>query len=526
MPLLSFFTGVSNVRALSVFLKLSLLATGCAGIVAEFVLSTLATYLLGNAVFQWTIVMSLMLFAMGIGSRVSKHFRHHLLDTFIVVEFVLSVVCASSTTIAYGLAGYTTQLNLVIYATAFAVGLLIGLELPLVTRMNEAYEDLRLNISSVMERDYYGALIGGFFFAFFALPHLGLTYTPIVLGGINFLVASLLLWRFLSAVKRKRLLACAFTLSCAFLLVLTVSAKPVIRYGEQSRYRDKVIYAQQTPYQKIVMTRWKSHYWLYLNGQEQFSTYDEERYHEPLVHPALEVASDKSRVLVLGGGDGLAVRELLKHPEVRTVTLVDMDPDMTRLAVEHPVLVEINQGSMTDGRVRIVNDDAASFLKHDDALYNVILVDMPDPDTTDLMHVYSVEFYRMARDHLARGGVLATQATSPFFSNDAFLCILKTVRSAGFTVLAYHNHIPTMGEWGWVMGVRSEEMTAEALRRRVLSADFSGIETRFLNQEAMVSMVHFGKGAIDRKRLEGIQPNTETSPQLYRYYMAGNWGAY
>lgn len=518
--------GASKPIGIGFILKVALFATGCAGIVAEFVLSTLATYLVGNAVFQWTIVMSLMLFAMGVGSRVSRHFHRRLLDSFILTEFTLSVLCAISAVVAYSFAAFTDYIELVIYFQAFVIGNLIGFEIPLVTRINEAYEELRINISGVMEKDYYGALLGGLVFAFVALPYLGLTYTPILLGMVNFFVASIILWRFYSLLERKRLIVSAFGTVLTFLVVLGILAKPVILFGEQGKYRDKVIYSAQTPYQKIVMTRWKEFFWLYINGQEQFSTFDEEKYHEPLVHPAVKLSPDPSDVLILGGGDGLAAREVLKHPEVKTLRLVDLDPAMTRLAKTHPVLLSINRGSLNDERVEVVNGDASTYMDTDSRLYGVILIDLPDPDSIDLMHVYSKNFYDKLRRHLIRGGVLATQATSPYFSRKAFLCILKTMRAAGFSVLPYHNQIPTMGEWGWIIGVDRREVEEETLKSRVMEIDFSNIDTRYLNRDAVISMVHFGKGVIEKDALDEIRVNADINPVLYRYYLSGTWGVY
>jgi spermidine synthase len=507
-------------------LKASLFATGCAGIVAEFVLSTLATYLIGNAIFQWTIVMSLMLFAMGIGSRLSRYFKRHLLDVFIVVEFALSLLCAMSAEIAYGLAAHTNYTGLVIYTQAVLIGCLIGLELPLATRLNEAYEELRINISGVLEKDYYGALAGGLAFALIGLPHLGLTYTPIVLGAINFLVASVLLWRFFYLVNFKKRLAGLFGLVLMALTTLGMVAQPVVQYGEQRRYRDKVVYSQQTPFQKIVMTRWKNDYWLFINGQEQFSTYDEEKYHEPLVHPAMNLAHDHRNVLILGGGDGLALREVLKYDDVKRVTLVDIDPAMTQMAKTHAVMQSINQGSLLEPRVQVLHQDAIRFIKESHDMFGVIIVDLPDPDTVDLMHVYSASFYQLLRRHLIRGGVMVTQATSPYFSHKAFLCILKTMKHAGFSTLPYHNQIPTMGEWGWVLGMDSRDISEQHLKKRLLQIDLAEVETKFLNEDALMSMVHFGKGIIDPVLLDGIKVNTEINPVLYQYYLAGSWGFY
>ena len=507
-------------------LKIAVFATGCAGIVAEFVLSTLGTYLIGNAVFQWTMVMSLMLFAMGVGSRLSKIFQQRLLDTFILIEFGLSLLCAFSAVLAYTLAAYTDHINLLIYALAMIIGGFIGLEIPLVTRLNQSYEELSSNIASVMEKDYYGALLGGLFFAFFALPYLGLTYTPIVLGAINFLVASLLLVLFFNLIQRKKVVIAAFSVCCLLLVSLGVMARPIILYSEQRRYKDKVIYSRQTPYQKIVMTQWKKYYWLFINGQEQFSSYDEEKYHEPLVHPAMKLAADRSEVLILGGGDGLALREVWKYADVKSVTLVDLDKVMTDLAAEHPVLVDINNASMSDQRLRVANQDAGAFLKDNAGFYGVIIIDLPDPDSIDLMHLYSVGFYKSVARHLRPGGVMVTQATSPYFSRKAFWSIIRTIEEAGFRTLPYHNQIPTMGEWGWVLAVNAVKADEQMLKKRLLAEDFDGLKTRFLNTDAMISMVHFGKGVLDRDKMEKIKVNTLINPVLHSYYWAGAWSFY
>ncbi|MBF0398057.1 MAG: polyamine aminopropyltransferase, partial [Desulfobacterales bacterium] len=465
---------MANVSAI---LKISIFATGCAGIVAEFVLSTLATYIVGNAVFQWTIVMSLMLFSMGIGSRISKTFQNHLLDTFILIEFALSIFCALSAITAYGLSAYTQSINLIIYLLSMIIGAMIGLEIPLVTRMNQAYEELCVNISSVMEKDYYGALFGGIFFAFFALPYFGFTYTPIILGTINFIVASLFIWFLFDLIHKKKTIVISFIICAITLILLSVLAKPIIMYGEQSQYKDKIIYSLQTKYQKIVITQWKNNYWLFINRQEQFSTFDEEKYHEPLVHPAMMTTINRNNILILGGGDGLALREILKHNDVKTVTIVDIDPDMTSLGKTYPILLKINNNSMLDSRVNIINKDAGIFLKEDNKLYDVIIIDLPDPDTIDLMHLYSEGFYTLVGKHLSVGGTMVTQATSPIFSKKAFLCIIKTIEAAGFSAFPYHNHIPTMGEWGFVMG--SLKMSPHQLKKRVIEQNYNILDTRF-----------------------------------------------
>ncbi|MFQ5822597.1 MAG: polyamine aminopropyltransferase [bacterium] len=508
----------------SFVLKACIFATGLSGIVAEYVLSTLASYLLGNAVLQWTLTVSMMLFAMGIGSRLSKYFRGPLLDTFVLVEFVLSVLCAISAALTYFLSAYIQNIAPIIYFTSITIGILIGLEIPLATRLNDFFEELRVNISSVMENDYYGALLGGLLFAFVALPRLGLTYTPIVLGTINFLVASALFLRYRSLLKYQKLLTIGFLLVPIFLSILVFISEPIVLYGEQKKYKDRVIYQQQTPYQRIVITQWKDDYWLYLNGNEQFSSYDEERYHEPLVHPALNLSASRERILILGGGDGLAAREVLKYPEVKSVILVDIDPAMTELGQKHPIFLQLNDGSLNNPCVRVVNRDAFAYLKEDDTLYDVIIIDLPDPKTVGLARLYTRQFYQLALRHLSKGGTIVTQATSPLFSKNAFLSILKTMRAAGIPAVAYHNHIPTLGEWGWVLGFNAKSIEPPSLKARLSELNYSHIETKFLNQEAMISMLNFGKGMVER--LEEVAVNDELDLAVYHYYRNGAWDFY
>ncbi len=507
-------------------LKTSIFATGCAGIVAEFVLSTLATYLIGDAIFQWALIMSVMLFAMGVGSRLSRLFTVNLLDSFILVELFLSVICASSVVIAYGLFSNIVYPGIVIYVYAFIIGLLIGLEIPMVTRLNNSYEQLRVNISGVLEKDYYGSLLGGLFFAFIALPYLGLKYTPVILGTINLIVANMLIWFFYPLIKKPVKVTVLSLFSFLLIIVISVFASDIIIYGEQKQYRDKIILSKQTQYQKIVITKWKEFYWLYINKQEQFSTYDEEKYHEPLVHPAMKISPDVSSVLVLGGGDGLCAREILKHKKVRKITLVDLDPEMTVLSQTGPVMLKINKKSMINDKIEIINSDASKYIKNSQSLYGVIIADLPDPDSIDLMHVYSRSFYMHIKKHLIKGGVFVTQATSPYFSKKAFLCILKTVRAAGFTAIAYHNQIPTMGEWGWVIGINIKSRAEADLKKQILTIAFDDIKTKFINRNAMISMINFGKGILDSDHEGIIKVNTEINPVLYRYYASGTWEMY
>ncbi len=517
-------SGKSKLRRLSFILKICVFATGCAAMVTEYTLATLASYLLGDSIRQWTIVISLMLFSMGLGSRYSRKFEAQLLDRFVLIEFGLSFLCTFSAMFCFWISAYTINFGLVIYAVACMIGFMTGLEIPLITRINQSYESLRENISSVMEYDYYGGLLGGALFAFVLLPFLGLTYTPVLIGSLNLLVASLILWYFPDRLMRPRILNIQFAALFLVSVLAFAVAKPIILYGEQHKYKDKIIYQEQTRYQKVVMTQWKEDYWLFINGSTQFSTYDEERYHEPLVHPLMGLIKERKDILLLGGGDGLAAREILKYPDVENLTLVDLDPAMTRLARQDTIFLSINQGSLNDPRVRVVNQDAYQFIKNSGDLYDAVIIDLPDPKSVSLSLLYSLGFYKMVVKHLKPFGSMVTQSTSPLYSPEAFLCIKKTMEAAGFSTVPYQNSVPSMGQWGWVIGVRHEAMPAQRLKQELLTLEFADIETRFFNRDAMISMAHFGKGLFEKEAQ--IEPNTQFDHNILKYYRQGNWDVY
>jgi spermidine synthase len=300
-------------------------------------------------------------------------------------------------------------------------------------------------------------------------------------------------------------------------------AEPIIKFGEQKKYLDKVVYAKQTKYQRIVMTQWKDEYWLYLNGNLQLSTIDEVMYHEPLVHPAMTLHPNPQKVLVLGGGDGCAVREILKYKSVDKVSLVDLDPEMTRLGLEHPVWTNQNENALQNPKVEIINQDGFSFLADQKEFYDVIIVDLPDPKTVELNRLYSQEFYQIAHKHLRPNGVLITQAGSPYFATRAFNCIFETMKAADFNAVAMHNQILSLGEWGWVLGVKSD--IDFDLKKKLQTLEFNDIETEWINREAMQLMTSFGKNIFPIET-DSVEINRIHDPVLYKYYLEGNWDLY
>ncbi|WP_158975012.1 polyamine aminopropyltransferase [Cellulophaga sp. L1A9] len=511
----------------SFILKAAIFATGFAGIVAEYTLSTLATYFIGNSIFQWTMIVSLMLFCMGLGSRLSKLITKNLIQNFLILEASLSLIVAFSSVLVYTLAAVSEYYGIVIYSLCMLIGLLIGLEIPLVVRINKEYEDLKSNISSILEKDYYGSLIGGVFFAFIGLPILGLSYTPFVLGIINFLVALIVFYRFKDKIKKRQIVQLKAVLTIVFGILITGIAftEPIIQWGEQKKYKDKIVYSEQTKYQNIVLTEWKDEHWLYLNGNLQFCSIDEKMYHEPLVHPIMQLHPNPQRILILGGGDGCAVREILKYPSVEKIDMVDLDPKMTDLGTNHPVLININQGSMNSKKLQIYNKDAYIHLEQNVTdFYDVIIADLPDPRNIELGRLYSHEFYSLCYRKLRPNGLIITQAGSPYFATKAFSCIDETLKSAGFTTVRLHNQVISMGEWGWVLGTKNTTITSEQLKQKIQNIQFKNVQTNWINNEAMQLITSFGKDFF--KLNDSIEVNKVHNPVLYQYYLDGNWDLY
>ncbi|GMU90587.1 MAG: polyamine aminopropyltransferase 2 [Chlorobiota bacterium] len=504
-------------------LKVCLFATGLSGIVAEYILSTLAAYFLGDSVIQWTLIVSLMLFSMGAGSSLSKYIRQNLLEKFIMIEFTLSIATSFSAITVYSLSAFPEYRGLVIYSLAIFIGLLIGLEIPIVTRLNEEFEELRVNIANVLEKDYYGSLAGGIFFAFVGLPVIGLTYTPFILGTINFAVA-LALYLYLRDKFKYSKLRMNFTITGVILLLASgvIFAKPIIKFSEQLKYLDQIVYEEQSKYQKIVITRWKDFHWLYLNNSVQFSTYDEAMYHEPLVQIPLYLSGSKNKVLILGGGDGCAAREALNFSDVQSITLVDIDPAMTRMARENEIVVSVNDSSLHNPRVKIVNRDAFNFLEESSEIFDVIIADFPDPRNSDLARLYSQEFYTIVLKHLSRDGIFITQAGSPYFAYKAYSSIDTTLKVSGFNTLRMRNHVPTMGEWGYI--IASASVPGEKLRTRFLNLKINEDKTRWLTTMVLPGLISFGKQPVPTGN--EIEVNTLKDPVIHRYFEEGDWGLY
>ncbi len=504
-------------------LKVSIFATGLSGIVAEYVLATTASYFLGDSVFQWTIILSLMLFSMGLGSRFSKKIETRLIESYILLEFSLSIITSFSVILLYGLMPIISSLDIIIYGLSMIVGFLIGMEIPLVTRINSEYEGLKTNISGMMENDYYGSLVGGLFFAFIGIRFLGLTYTPFVVGGINLLVALILLFSFTKFIPKpsvKKLRLTGGGIALLFVLGIVFS-NPIVEYGNQSRFDEKVVFTEQTPYQQITITQWKDHHQLYLNQGKQLSTFDEWLYHEPLVHPVMSLTKGEVDVLVMGAGDGCAIRELLKYDRVRSITLVDLDSVMTNIGKEHPIFRKLNDDAYFSKKVNVINTDAFHYLENTPTYFDVIIADFPDPRTVELNKLYSYEFYKLCSHRLRPNGAFITQSTSPYYTTHTFRCIEKTLNKSGFNTLPIHNHVYSFGEWSWIIG--SKNLTSSQIKSEIHNSKINEIENlKWMTKESLLLLTSFGKDLI-KVDTSTLQFNTIHNPVAYKYYEKGDW---
>ncbi|MCK4707641.1 MAG: polyamine aminopropyltransferase, partial [Gammaproteobacteria bacterium] len=398
--------------------------------------------------------------------------------------------------------------ELVMYSLILVIGAFVGMEIPILTTLLAQRKNIKDSIANVMSLDYLGALIGSVSFPLLLLPSMGLLRSSFVIGLINILVALTTVLFFKDQLKsyRKILALCLaiFALLCTFMIYGTV----ITRFAEKHLYFDQVIYSNQTPYQKLVVTRSTTtrEQRLYIDGHIQFSSRDEYRYHEYLVHPVMSIDGPRKNVLILGGGDGLAAREVLKYDDVELIHLVDIDPEMLRIGRELPILKRLNKNSMSSERLTAFSEDAFSFINKPGILYDRVIIDMPDPHNEAINKLYSREFYTMIKRRMAADGILVTQSSSPFFTRRVFWSIEKTLANVFNQTLSYQTSLPSFGIWGFNMARNDIKFPQQF--------EFS-IPTRAITSETMLASLVFSK---DMARI-ATPVNSIMEPKLYQLYI-------
>jgi spermidine synthase len=539
-------------------LALSMLIMGACGIIYEYTLGVLGNNLIGSSHEQIFVIIGIMMFGMGLGAVVQKRIVGSLVDRFLFIELLLGFVGGVSTLVIYATFVYSTSYWILMYAFALAIGVLIGLEIPLLIRINAEYaRSLRTNLSDILCMDYVGSLVGALIFTYILLTRLSVGRISLVLGCVNTLLAIGGLVYFWPLVRRPRPLALASGLTMLFLLLSLVKVDGWTASLEQRCFEDPIVHSETTKYQHLVLTKRGERLRLYINGHQQFCSQDEVIYHETLVHVPMSVVRRRQRVLILGGGDGLALREVLRYGDVQRVTLVDIDPAVVRLATEHPDLIRLNRAAFHDARVHtirahgvspgkkiavtartklanqlvdqteyplaevhVVTIDADLFVREVGETYDVAILDFPDPKNVELAKLYSVNFYRALARRLAPEAVVSVQSTSPYQATKVFLCIGKTLRAAGFRALPFQDHLPSFGDWGWHLAWLGATTEAE-MRDRLRRLSTLAVQTDYATCETIDAAFVFGKNRLHSDK--DLLTNTRFRPVIMDYYREGFW---
>ena len=439
-------------RPVEVALLASVFVVAACGLVYELAAGALASYVLGDSVLQFSTVIGTYLFAMGVGSWLSRFFQRQLPAHFLRIELMVALVGGLMPALLFIANGYApSAFRFLLYALVLAVGTLVGLEIPLVMRILRRDVELKDLVSQVLTFDYLGALAVSIAFPLLLVPQLGLIRTGVLFGLMNAAVALWALWLFRHELRRLRAHVVAGVLTLATLAAAFAGAARITTLAENRFYQDSIVFSAESPWQRIVVTHGRAGHRLFLNGNLQFSERDEYRYHEALVHPAMAAHGAARKVAVLGGGDGMAVREVLRHAGVDSVTLVELDPNMTRLFSRHETLSRLNGGSLSSPKVNIVNADAFKWLEESREMFDVIVVDFPDPTNFSIGKLYTQSFYALLEQRLSASGFAVIQTTSPLVARQSFWTVVATLESVGLRAVPYHAHVPSFGEWGFVI---------------------------------------------------------------------------
>ena len=464
---------------MGILLFISVLLIAACGLIYELVAGTLASYLLGDSVLQFSTVIGTYLFAMGLGSALSRYLNRGLVYRFIWIELLLGVIGGFSSALLMLAFAFTQGFSIILYALVIVMGVLVGLEIPLLMRIVRDRYNFRDVIAHVLTFDYLGALAASLIFPILLVPRLGLVRSAMLFGLINVAVALWSTFIFANQLATTRMIRAACLLVLIGLGVGLAEAKKITATAEDNIYADEIIFARDTRYQHLVLTRFKDDIRLFLNSHLQFSSRDEYRYHEALIHPGLASIPTPRRVLVLGGGDGLAVREILKYPQIESITLVDLDPEMTKIFSSHTMLTNLNKKSLLSPKLHVINADAFPWIDSNTDSFDFIVIDFPDPTNYSLGKLYTTAFYRAVARHLSAQGDIVVQSTSPMFARDSFWCIVNTLKQAGLKTYPYHVYVPSFGEWGFVLASQHDYTPPTSLPAGLRFIDIKGIPALF-----------------------------------------------
>ena len=482
-----------------------------ASIIYELIIGGISSYLLGNSVYQFSLTIGFFMTAMGIGALISKYISKTLLTKFILIEILLGVIGGFTAISLFVSFAITNSYQLIMYLLILVIGALTGLEIPLLTRLIQKNNSIKVALANVLSVDYLGGLAGSILFPIILLPTLGFILTSYLMGLLNLVVALIIYLKYKEQIKEQRLVLVVLLLAIATVGLGIIKADKMEHYLERRLYRDQVVYSKQSKYQKIVITKDDQDLRLFLNGNIQFSSQDEYRYHESLVHPVMSLVDQPQHILILGGGNGLVIKQLLKYNNLEQIDLVDLDQAVTTLAQENKYLLKVNNNSLEDKRVKIYNQDAYQFLRSSKQKYDVIISDLPDPNNESLNKLYTTTFYNLVYNHLKDQGGFVVQSTSSYFAPQSFWIIHHTINSSQFEeAIPYHCYVPSFGDWGFNLALKGKK---NKFARANLDIT---VETKYLSEENIISLFSFAKDVLRWKNK--VNKNILFKPILIDHY--------
>ena len=486
-------------------------AVATCGIVYQLIIGTVSTYLKGNSTFQFSLTIGLSMSAYGLGSFLSTRVKKNLIDWFVLTEILLGLIGGLASFILFQLYARGSAFEVGRFAVIISTGTLIGLEIPILIRIFEDYrQNLRVTVGQLMGFDYLGALVGGISFPLILLPTMGLIGSSFVIGAGNSLIALGTIYAFRHKLKRPRALMIFATIVTMGLIAFSTFTNPIERQIEKELYEDHIVRFHQTKYQRIVVTQHAKDVRMYLDGSLQFSSADEYRYHESLVHPGATRLPNMKKVLILGGGDGLALRELMQYPSIESIELIDLDPGVVDIAKSDLTLSELNKNAFQETPVNVIHDDAFTWVKTRTQTlalrnqYDFIIADLPDPHDASLAKLYSVAFYKNLKKLLKPTGLLVAQIGSPFFGRSTFWTSVKTLETAGWKVRPYHVNVPSFGEWGFALCAQNK-----------IQEPYTTHTGKFHESKTEAALFDFPP---DLRPPPGLTPNTMIRPVIVEHF--------
>lgn len=531
---------------------------GC-GLIYEYLLSHYAGRILGALEAAIYTMIGLMIVSMGMGAFAARKIKCAFTG-FAMLELTVALCGSFAIIITAAVIGFGQQLPLTIantlglpsdhlpnggfiaslqtlseylpYAWGVLLGLMIGMEIPLIARVRQSLSDAHLlhNAGTIYGADYIGAGVGAAIWVAFMLA-IDIQLAAALTASVNLLAGLAFIWRFWSQIRHVKLLLVGHIVASVIIGLLAVKGPSWEQHFNNLLYKDKVVYAKATRFQQLNFTErlrgggLAPVYNLYINGRLQFSSSDEHIYHSFLVHPTLAASARHDKVLIIGGGDGLGLKRVLKW-QPKAVTLMDLDQDLLSL-FKHPpadmptdlsnALLALNGDALNDPRLTLMVDDAfngVDKLLSNGQLFDAIIVDLPDPSHPDLNKLYSDLFYRKLNELLNADGVITVQSTSPYHAPNAFISVGKTLSAAGFNVKQYHHNVPSFGEWGWSIG---SKMGKNPQQRLAALTDIP-VPEDWLTPGLIHASFEFPKHFYDD--IDKIKVNEIGSLQLYHYHLA------